>query len=90
MRFVARIGFGVVGGELGDLGHGFRAILPHEQVAAIGEGREEGGVFGVDAVAEAFEFQLADDFFLHQARKIGCRGDAVAGPDFFGDCAAAY
>ena len=58
-------------------------------MAAVGEGREERGVLGVDAVAEALQFQIADDLFLHQAGEVGCGGDAVAGPDFFGDGAAA-
>ena len=90
MRFVARIRFGIVLRELGDLGQRLRAILPHEQVAPIGEGREERGVLGVDAIAEAFQLQIAHDFFLHQAREIGRRRNAVAGPDFFGDGAAAH
>ncbi len=76
--------------EFGDLGQRLRAILPHEQVTPIGEWREEGRVLRIDAIAEALQFQIAHDFFLHQAGEVGCRGNAVARPDFFRDGAAAY
>ena len=69
---------------------GLGAILPHEEMAAVGEGREESGIFGVHLVAEARELEFADDAFLKQAGEIGRGGDAVAGPDFFGDRAAAH
>src|SRR5208282_4284007 len=57
-------------------------------MAAIGERREERGIFGVDAISEAFEFEIAHDFLLQKARKIGGRGDAVAGPDLLSDGAS--
>ena len=88
--FVGGIDFGVAGRELGDLRQGLGAVLPHEEVAAVGKGRKEGGVLGVHVVAEAFEFELANDALLQQAGEIGRGGDAVAGPDLFGDGAAAH
>src|SRR5450432_3451280 len=90
MGFVARKGLGIVLREFGDLGQGFRAILPHEKMTAIGEWREEGRVLRVHAIAEALQLQIAHDFFLHQAGEVGGRGNAVAQPDFLGDRAAAH
>ena len=87
--FVGRVDFGIVRGELGDFGERFGAVLPHEEMAAVGEGGEEGGIFGVHPVAEARELQIAHDAFLHQAGEVGGGGDAIARPDFFGDGAAA-
>ena len=90
MIFVGRVDFGVVRRELGDLGQRFGAVLPHEEVAAVGKGGEEGGILGVHVVAEALQLQIAHDAFLQQAGEVGGGGDAIAGPDLFGDGAAAH
>ena len=89
MVFVLGIRLGIALGKLGDFGQRLGAILPHEQMRAVGEGRKEGGILGVDAVAEALQFQVAHDLFLHQAGEVGGGGDAISGPDFFGDGASA-
>ena len=62
MRFVFRVRLGVAHGKFGDFGQGFRAILPHEKMAAVREGREERGILGVDEVAEAGEFESRTTF----------------------------
>ena len=87
--FVSRISLGVAPREFGNLGQRLRAILPHEEVAAIGERGEERRVFGVHLIAVALQLQLADDALLQQAGEIRAGGDAIARPDFFGDRAAA-
>ena len=87
--FVCGVDFGVVFGEFGDFGERLRAVLPHEEVAAVGEDGEEGGILGVHAIAELLELQFADDALLHQAGQVGAGGDTIAGPDLFGDGAAA-
>jgi hypothetical protein len=89
MRFVFGIRFGVASGKFRDLGESLRAVLPHEQMTAVGKRREERRVFRVDDVAVAGEIEFAHDFFLHEAGKIGGSGNAVAGPDFLGDGASA-
>src|SRR3990172_6756542 len=85
---------GVAGGvalrELGDLLAGLFLVGPHDEVAAVGEGRKEGRVFGQDAVAEALELEFADDALLQQAAQVGGGRDLVARPDFFGDAGAAH
>ena len=48
-------------------------------MTAVGEGRKEGGVFGVDEIAVAGEIELAHDLVLHEARKIRGGGDAIPG-----------
>ena len=90
MIFVRRKHFGVVRGEFRDFGQGFGAILPHEEMAAVGKRREERGIFRVDTIAEAFEFEFANDALLQQAGEIRGGGDAIARPDFFGDRATAH
>ncbi len=56
---------------------------------AIGKGRKEGGILGVDTVAETLQLQVADDFFLHQAGEVRGGGNTISGPDFLGDGASA-
>jgi len=36
----------------------------------IRERRKEGRIFGVHPISEAFQFQLANDFFLHEAGEV--------------------
>ena len=67
MRFVFWIRLGIARGEFRDFGEGFRLVLPHEEMAAVGEGRKKGRVLGNDFVAVAREFELAHHLFLHQA-----------------------
>src|ERR1700721_1150431 len=50
---------GIVPGKFRDFLQRPRAILPHEQMAAVGKGRKERGVLGVHAIAEAGQFQIA-------------------------------
>ena len=90
MGFVLGIRLGVAFGKLGDFRQGLRAILPHKEVAAIWERRKERRVLRVDAITETFELQLAHDFFLHEARKVRGRGNAIPGPDLLGDGASAH
>ncbi len=59
-------------------------------MAAVGKGREECRIFGVDQIAEALEFQIADDLFLHQARQVRRRRDPIAGPDLLRNRAPAH
>ena len=87
--FVLGIRLGVALGKLGDFGQRLGAILPHEQMRAVGKGRKERGILGVDAIAEALQLQVAHDLFLHQAGEVGGSGNAISGPDFLGDRASA-
>lgn len=66
LGFKSGIDFGVMLRELGDFVEGLTAILPHEKATAVGKGREEGGVLGIDLVAVAREFEIADDAFLQK------------------------
>jgi hypothetical protein len=58
-------------------------------MAAIGINREEGRVLGKHLVAEALQFQFADDSLLQQADQVSAGRYAIAGPEFFGDRAPA-
>ena len=59
-----------------------------KQVAAVGEGREE-GADGKRLVAVALEIEVADDLGAQQADHVGSGRAAVAGRDLLGDCGAA-
>src|ERR1051325_7746955 len=54
----------------------------------IRERRKEGRILSINAVSETFQFQVAHDFFLHQAGEVGSSGNAISRPDFLGDGAA--
>ena len=58
----------IVPRELRDFIQRLRAILPHEEMAAVGKGREERRVLGVHAIAEARQFQIANHALLQKAR----------------------
>jgi len=88
VRFVFREGFGIARGKFRDFVKGFAMVTPEEEMAAIGVDGEEGRIFGLDAVTEAFEFEFANYTVLEEADEIGSGGDAIAGPDFFGYGAA--
>ena len=88
--FVRRVDLGVALGELGDFRQRFAAVLPHEEMAAVGKGGEERRILGVHLVAEARQLQFADDALLQQAGEVRGGGDAVARPDLFGDRASAH
>ena len=81
---------GVVLGEFRNFRHGLGAILPHEEMAVVREGREERRIFRVHLISEARQLKLADDPVLEQAGEVGRGGDAIARPDFFRDRAAAH
>ena len=89
MIFVLGIDFGVALGELRHFLQRASAILPHEEMAAIGEGREKRRILGVDPVAVALQFQFADDALLQEAGQVCGRGNFVTRPDFLGDRATA-
>ena len=80
----------VVPGKFRDFLQRPGAILPHEQMAAVGKGRKERGVLGVHAIAEARQFQIANHALLQQAGQVRSSGDVIARPDFFGDRAPAH
>ena len=88
--FVRRVDFGIVSRELGDFGQRLGAILPHEEMAAVGKRGEECGILGVHLVAEARQLQFPHDAFLQQAGEVRGGGDAIARPDLLGDRAAAH
>ncbi len=67
MGFVVGEDFGVVLGELGYLCKGCFAVLPHEEIAVVGEWRKEGWVFGIDLIAKACELKFSDYSFLEEA-----------------------
>jgi hypothetical protein len=57
----------VVWEHFGYFCQGFRAVLPHEEIAVVGEWGEEGWVFGVDLIAETGQLEFADYAFLEEA-----------------------
>src|ERR1035438_2027870 len=77
-------------GEFRDLGDGLRAILPHEEMSIIREGRKEGWIFRVHLISEARQLKFTDDPVLEQAGEVGRGRDAITGPDFFRYRAAAH
>ena len=88
--FVGRIDLRVAARELGDLGQRLGAVLPHEEMAAVGKSREEGRILGVHLISVALQFQFANDALLQQAGQVSRRGDPITRPDLFGDRTAAH
>src|SRR5205085_9857026 len=70
LPFVIWITFGVALRKLRQLLLRGRHVLPEEEVAAIGKGREKGGVFRVEVKAEARQLKLVDDLRLQQAAQV--------------------
>ena len=69
------------------MGHFF--VGSHQQVAAIGQGRETRWAARQHGKAMALEFEIADDFRTEEAVDVTGGGDFEAGPEFLGDDAAA-
>ena len=68
-RYASYFGYaiGIARGELRDFGQSLLLVLPEEEMAAVRESREEGRIFGQHPIAEALQFQFADDALLQQA-----------------------
>ncbi len=88
-RLVLRQVLGVLRGELAHFAMGQFLVGPHHQIAAVGKRRERRRAARQHLEAVLLQFQVADDLRPQQAVDVGGRGDLEAGPDFFGDAAAA-
>ncbi len=64
MVFVGWKHLGVVPRKLGDFGQRASAILPHEEMAAVGKRREKRRVLGIHAIAEPLEFEISNHALL--------------------------
>ena len=80
---------GVLLRELRDLAMGHLLVGPHQQVAAVGEGGEARRTARQHLEAVPLELQIADDLRTEEAVDVAGGGDLEAGPELFGDGAAA-